>query len=112
MTPQEKSLTWLGNSKDAYRQFPQGAHKELGYQLQLLQWGLTPADFKPLKTVGSGAYELRYRDEQGAYRVVYVAKYTDTIYILHTFRKTTQKTAQKDIELAQQRYKTLGGETP
>lgn len=73
-----------------------------------IQYGGEPSDFKPMKTVGAGAYEIRYRDASGAFRVIYVAKFAETIYVLHAFQKKTQKTAKADIDLAAQRYKLIG----
>jgi len=50
------------------------------------------------------------RDEAGAFRVIYVAKFQDAVYVLHAFQKKTQKTAKADIQLAARRYKLIGGE--
>ena len=61
-----------------------------------------------MKTVGKGVYEIRVRLE-GAWRVMYMAKFADAVYVLHAFQKKTQQTAQSDIELATKRYKLIGG---
>lgn len=74
----------------------------------MVQVGREPADFKPMPSVGPGAYELRVRDETGAFRVIYVAKFERAIYVLHAFQKKTRKTSQTDIELAASRYKIIG----
>jgi len=66
-----------------------------------------PADFKPMATVGAGAYEVRIK-VGGQWRVIYVAKHAEAVYVLHCLQKTTQKTAQADIELAAKRYKLIG----
>ena len=79
----------------------------LGDELLRVQNGLMPVDFKPLKDVGKGAYEIRVH-LNGAWRVIYVAKFTNAIYVLHAFEKKTQKTSQKDMELAKRRYKLIG----
>ncbi|MDH5669292.1 MAG: type II toxin-antitoxin system RelE/ParE family toxin, partial [Nitrospira sp.] len=73
----------------------------------MVQAGREPEDFKPLPIVGRGAYELRIRDEAGAFRVMYVAKFSHTIYVLHAFQKKTRKTAMTDIELASSRYRLI-----
>lgn len=73
-----------------------------------VQFGGEPSDFKPLPSVGSGAYEIRVRDAAGAFRVIYVAKFVDAIYVLHAFQKKTQKTSKGDLELAGERYKLIG----
>jgi phage-related protein len=77
----------------------------------MVQAGREPADFKPLPTVGYGAYELRIRDAAGAFRVVYVAKFEKAVFVLHAFQKKTRKTSQADIRLAAQRYKLIGEKT-
>lgn len=75
-----------------------------------LQIGREPTDWKPLTTVGQGVCEIRIRDEQGIFRVVYVAKFAKTIFILHCFQKKSQKTNHTDIELAVSRYKEIAKE--
>jgi len=79
--------------------------------LYMVQVGREPSDFKPLPTVGAGAYELRVKDESGAFRVVYVAKFQDAIYVLHAFQKRSRKTSRTDLEIASMRY-TMIGEKP
>ena len=74
--------------------------------MDAIQRGLMPSDFKPLITVGTGAYEIRIH-VLGEWRVVYVAKFDDAVYVLHAFQKKTQKTSKKDIELAAKRYQQL-----
>lgn len=77
----------------------------------MVQVGREPLDFKPLPTVGSGAYEIRIRDAAGAFRVVYVAKFEKAVYVLHAFQKKTPKTSRANIDLAVQRYKLIGGQS-
>lgn len=79
-----------------------------GFELDAIQRGLMPSDFKPLVTVGPGAYEVRIHVE-GEWRVVYVAKFEDAVYVLHAFQKKTQKTPKTDIEIATRRYQQIGG---
>jgi len=66
-----------------------------------------PSDWKPMSTVGAGAGEIRIKDEAGIYRVIYVAKFEDAVYVLHAFEKKTRKTRKADIALAKARYKAL-----
>lgn len=74
----------------------------------MVQVGRDPADFKPLPRVGPGAYEIRIRDAAGAFRIIYVAKFANAVYVLHAFQKKTRRTSQADIELAAFRYKSIG----
>ena len=78
----------------------------LGTQLMLVQQGLDPADWKPIKSIGPGVKEIRIR-AGGAYRVIYTANIGNAVYVLHVFQKKTQKTAKADIELAKQRLVEL-----
>ncbi len=61
-----------------------------------------------MRSVGPGAQEIRIACEEGAFRVFYVVNRPEAIYVLHAFRKTTQKTEKRDIDLAKARYKSLG----
>lgn len=80
-----KMIEFRGISLDDLRDFPQGAKREAGHQLDNVQHGLQPDDFKPMKTIGVGVVEVRIRDEAGAFRVVNVAKFESTVYVLHCF---------------------------
>ena len=102
-----KPVEFRGSSLEDLRRFPQAAMRDAGYQLDRVQKGLEPDDMKPLLSVGAGVLELRIWDEAGTFRVVYVAKLADAVYVLHCFQKKTDKTAQRDIELARRRLKAL-----
>lgn len=100
-------IEFRGSSLEDLRAFPLTAKREAGHQLDLVQIGQEPDDWKPMNTVGQGVREIRIRDSSGIFRVVYVAKFSDAIYVLHCFQKKTQKTSKADIDLATQRYKDL-----
>lgn len=102
-----KPVSFLGDSLDEVRSFPDGARRELGFQIDRLQRGLDPNDWKPMKTVGAGVREIRVREASGAYRVIYVARLKDAVYVLHAFQKTTQATSKRDLDLATTRFKEL-----
>jgi phage-related protein len=104
-----KPVEFLGGSLDALKSFPRPARREAGFQLDRVQRGLDPDDWKPLKTVGAGVREIRIRDEAGAFRVIYCAKLEDAVYVLHCFQKKTRKTASSDIELSRSRFRALMG---
>ena len=107
-----KELLFRGNSLDDLRKFPALAMREAGYQLDKVQNGNEPADWKPMPSIGEGVKEIRIRDESGAFRVVYLAKLADSVYVLHCFQKKTQETSEKDIKLARKRFKDLMKEQP
>jgi len=102
-----KPIEFLGSSLDDLRNFPENIRRMAGYQLDRVQNGLEPLDFKPIPSVGSGVHEVRLRDIEGAFRVFYVAKFEAAVYVLHAFQKKTRKTAPRDIELAASRYRDL-----
>jgi len=87
--------------------FPEAARHDAGYQLDKVQRGAQPDDFKPLAAVGKGVEEIRITDESGAYRVIYVARRVDAVYVLHAFQKKSQATPKKDIETARKRFAQL-----
>lgn len=101
-----KPLKFIGSSEDDLASFPREVKQVLGFQLFRVQAGLMPADWKPMLNVGTGAYEIRVH-VLGEWRVIYVAKFADAIYVLHAFQKKTQQTRKEDIELASARYKQI-----
>jgi phage-related protein len=102
-----KPVEFRGSALDDLRAFPQAARREAGYQLDQVQHGREPDDWKPMNTVGRGAGEIQIRDAAGAFRVLFVAKFEDAVYVLHCFQKKTQKTSKADLNLAGQRYRDL-----
>ena len=110
MTRAAKTIRFCGGALGDLHGFPDAARREAGYELDRVQNGFDPSDWKPMNTVGAGVRELRIRDASGAFRVLYVAKFADTIYVLHCFQKKTQTTAKTDIDLATKRYRDLARE--
>ena len=102
-----KLLKFVGSSLDDLRDFPKEARRVAGFELRALQDGFEPRDWKPIGSVGSGAKEIRIH-VLGEWRVIYIAKIRDAIYVLHAFQKKTHKTSQHDIDLARKRYKQIG----
>jgi phage-related protein len=102
-----KPLKFVGSSLDDLRDFPDEARRAAGFELYAIQSGLEPTDWKPMNSIGSGAKEIRIHI-RGEWRVIYVAKYADEIYVLHSFQKKTKKTSPRDVELARQRYRQIG----
>jgi phage-related protein len=102
-----KPIEFKGSSRDDLRDFPLTARREAGYQLDQVQHGHEPDDWKPMPSIGPGVQEIRIRDAAGAFRVVYIAKFPEAVYVLHCFQKKTQQTRKQDLELAQTRYREL-----
>lgn len=102
----EKDLRWQGSSYRDLLEFPADARREAGYQIGFVQLGFEPLDWKPMSSIGPGVREIRIR-VGGAFRVIYIAKYEEAVYVLHAFQKKAQKTPQKDIDIAKTRLKAL-----
>ncbi|MCM2359438.1 MAG: type II toxin-antitoxin system RelE/ParE family toxin [Geobacteraceae bacterium] len=102
-----KNLRFIGSSLDDMRDFPAEARRQAGFELDAVQRGLEPSDWKPMASVGTGVREIRIH-VLGEWRVIYVAKIADAIYVLHAFQKKTQRTRREDIELARRRYRQIG----
>ena len=102
-----RPLRFLGDSLKCLRDFPEDARHDAGYQLDKVQRGAQPDDFKPLAAVGKGVEEVRITDESGAYRVIYVARRAEAVYVLHALQKKTQATPKKDIDTARRRFAEL-----
>jgi phage-related protein len=102
-----KPIEFTGDSLTRLRDFPQTARRTAGYQLDRIQRGLEPDDWKPMRAIGPSVRELRIRDRAGAFRVIYLATLADRVVVLHAFQKKTQRTTRLDIELAAQRFRDL-----
>ena len=102
-----KDLVWCGDSLECVKAFSEEARREAGYELNNVQMGENPSDWKPMNSIGQGVKEIRIKDAQGAFRVIYIAKFEEAIYVLHAFQKKSQKTRKADLDLARQRLHLL-----
>ena len=102
-----KPICFLGNSLECLREFPEEARQDAGYQLDIVQRGGQPDDFKPMRSVGKGVEEIRVWDDTGTWRVIYTARLADAVFVLHAFQKKTQSTSRRDIDIARERYTQL-----
>ena len=107
-----RPVEFLGDALDALRAFPRPARREAGFQIDKVQRGLDPDNWKPMKSIGAGVREIRVREESGAFRVIYYARLSDAVYVLHCFQKKARKTSRPDFKLAQARYRNLMRQTP
>ena len=102
-----KRLAFVGTCRADLRAFPEAARRTAGFQLDRVQRGLDPDNWKPMTSIGSGVREIRIRDTSGAFRVIYVAAFAKAIFVLHAFKKKTQRTASRDVELAATRFREV-----
>jgi phage-related protein len=86
-----KPLLWLGNSKSVLEGFPPIARRVFGFELFSVQQGKRPSDWKPMPSIGAGVEELRVWVESGTYRVIYLARLEEAVYVLHAFPKKHNK---------------------
>ena len=101
-----KPVEWLGDSRDRVQAFPADARGEIGFELWEVQQGKEPSDWKPMPSVGLGVNEIRVRTGN-AYRLIYVARFSEAVYVLHAFEKKSRKTSKPDLELARKRFRTM-----
>ncbi len=102
-----RPVCFLGDSLKSLRDFPEEARHDAGYQLDKVQRGEQPEDFKPMPAIGKGVEEIRVTDEGGAYRVIYVSRREEAVYVLHAFQKKTQATPRRDLDTAKKRFAQL-----
>ncbi len=101
-----KSVSFEGDSLAVIRAFPDNARQRAGYEIDRIQRGLEPLNWKPFSAIGAGVSEIGIQVGM-QYRVIYVAKFGDKVHVLHAFQKKTQKTSKPDIELARRRLRQL-----
>ena len=105
-----KPVRFLGDSLKRLREFPGEVRQDAGRQLDRVQRGKQPDDFKPMPSIGRGVEEVRVRDDAGAFRVIYTARLADAVYVLHAFQKKTRVTSRRDIDTAKARFAELMSE--
>jgi phage-related protein len=99
-----KPIEFLGSARRSLAGFPDEPRRMAGLQLDRVQRGVEPFDWKPMSSVGAGVLEIRIRSQDGVYRIIYVAKFPEAVYVLHAFQKKARKTSRLDLELARARY--------
>ncbi|MDM0021664.1 type II toxin-antitoxin system RelE/ParE family toxin [Variovorax saccharolyticus] len=103
----DREIRWVGSAYDDLLAFPLDSRRDAGFQLGKVQAGLDPTDWKPFDGVGSGTKEIRIRDASGIYRVMYIAKFEEAVYVLHCFQKKSQGTSKHDKAIAAARYRAV-----
>jgi phage-related protein len=102
-----KKLLWLGDSYKVLCSFPAAVQRTAGFELRNVQRGEQPSDCKPMPSIGKGVEEIRVWAESGTYRVIYIARMHEAVYVLHVFQKKSQETSQRDLVLARERLEQL-----
>jgi len=96
----------MGDRLAHLRAAPADIRSDAGYQPELVQRGETPEDFTPTPDVGSGVMEIRLHSDN-EYRVFYVSRFEESVYVVHCFVKKTQATRKADLDMGRQRYSAL-----
>ena len=104
---QDKEIRWVGSRYRDLLAFPEEPRRRAGFQLGLIQAGLDPDDWKPFDSIGAGTREIRIREPDGIFRVMYVSKFVEALYVLHCFQKKTQKLEPHDRKIAETRYRAI-----
>ena len=102
-----RPVRFLGDSLRCLRGFPEDARHDAGYQLDKVQRGDQPDDFKPMPGIGKGVEEIRVSESSGAYRVIFYARQAEAVYVLHAFQKKSQATLKRYLDIAKQRFGQL-----
>lgn len=101
-------IRWVGDAKDVLSAYPQEIKGVFGYSLRRLQKGLLPdCDARRMESVGKGVWELKTADERTWYRVIYLTRIGDELYVLHAFEKSSRKTDRRDLEIAKSRLRLV-----
>jgi phage-related protein len=102
------AISWEGDSREVLRDWPKPIREDFGVALGEMQEGKTAAlPVRPMPSIAAGVFELKDSDESKWYRLVYLARVEDTIYVLHCFTKNTAKTEKRDLATAEQRWKQV-----
>jgi phage-related protein len=105
--PRHAAVAWEGDSRTVLQSFPEDVRQNFGFELWQLQQGERPSDYRPLPSIGPGVFELRDQDVRAWYRVVYLSRIDDVIFVLHCFEKKSREMPRKDFEKARQRLKAV-----
>jgi phage-related protein len=99
-------IHWFGDAKEVLSSFPPEVKSVLGYSLRRLQKGLLPdCDARRMESIGKGVWELKTADERTWYRVIYLTRIGDALFVLHAFEKKSRKTGRRDLEIAKSRLR-------
>ena len=101
-----KPVVWMGRSKEIVSRFLPETRRQAGFQIFRVQQGLFPTDWKPVKSIGSGIFEIRLH-RPNEHRVLYVSKFPEAVYVLHAFEKKSRKTSLRDIKIGRENYKAM-----
>jgi phage-related protein len=103
-----KPVTWMGDSREALRSFPEDVQWETGYALYQAQIGGKHKNAKPLKGLGGGVLEVVTDHRGDTFRAVYTVRLPGRVYVLHVFQKKSKRgiaTPKAEIEVIRARLR-------
>jgi phage-related protein len=103
----DAKVAWEGDSLEVVKAFPPAVRQEISFDIRRLQQGAVPHDSRPMRSIGTGVFELRQRDANGWYRLIYLTRVGDTLHMLHAFTKKSAKTSRNDLAIASSRLKAV-----
>jgi len=102
------AVSWEGDSLEVLRAWPKGIREDFGVALGEMQEGFPPMlAVRPMPSIAPSVFELKDGDAAKWYRMIYLARVRDVIYVLHCFTKKSAKTGKRDLEVAEQRWKRV-----
>jgi len=102
------TVSWEGDSWKVLKSWPKAIQWDFGNSLREMQYGrAAKLQVRPMQSIGSGVFELKDADEKTWYRMVYLARIEDTVYVLDCFEKNTAKTERKDLHTAAARLSNV-----
>jgi phage-related protein len=102
------TVSWEGDSWKVLKSWPKAIQWDFGNSLREMQYGrAAKLPVRPMQAIGSGVFELKDADEKTWYRMVYLARIEDTVYVLDCFEKNTAKTERKDLHTAAARLSNV-----
>ncbi len=106
--PVRAMIAWEGDSKKVLGGWPKDIRIDFGQSLDRLQEGKKPRlSTRSMQSIAPSVFELKDSDDDKWYRLVYLARIKDTIYVFHCFEKDTAKTEKRDLAIAEQRWKQV-----
>ncbi|MCY4611572.1 MAG: type II toxin-antitoxin system RelE/ParE family toxin [Gammaproteobacteria bacterium] len=110
-----RPIVWVRAARKVYERFPATVQDRVNTALTIAAEGSKTDIAKPLKGLGSGIMEIAIRYRTDAYRVVYVTKIVERLWVIHAFQKKSKigsRTPKVEIDLIRERLKQLKREFP
>lgn len=106
--PRVATISWEGDSWNILKSWPKSIRLDFGISLREMQQGRPPRlDVRPMQSIGDGVFELKDSDERAWYRMIYLARKNDVIFVLDCFEKDSRKTEKHDIKRAKARFRQV-----